>query len=778
MKPSDKSKARSTSAAGSTTGAGSSFHQPEQSLGTQINVGHDAQIQLHGSSPVSLPPASPNPPRVPRKPSEVIQDIEREFACQLRALERCYVIPDVQDFNPPDEMNSPSLIVSRQPAFQVVDEFVARPSLTEIGQRCLFVLGDAGMGKTSLLLMLARRYLSSRPSNGYECVLLKLGADTLDRIAAIPQPARTLLLLDSLDEDSAAHDHLQGAEGRLLELLPRLVQFHRILLTCRTQFFPETSRHLTTLAGHFVVGAYECPLKYLSLFNDAQVEQYLRKRYQPSRVVRLLQALVLGGADDPKLAEARQAAKSMESLRLRPLLLSRIDDFLGHDGQPCVDFHNRYAVYHRLVDQWLMRDAQKHLGLTPAESWRVAMLLALHLARQGTRMISRETLAQIEGLREIPRFKVEARSLLNRNKDYQYQFAHATIQEFLLAHAILDQSGAFDVAGLQLSRETWQFLAHGSRFLGRKAVDARGARANFPEAAVEFIRQVSGVELVAILPGEFLMGSPTGERGRSSDEIQHGVRLTRPFWIGRYPVTQAEFEAVMGDNSSQFKGPRRPVENVDWDQALAFCRKLTEQARSAGCLPQDFAFRLPTEAEWEYACRAGTTSAFNDGSNCTVPDRQDPALKRLGWHGEGSKGQTHPVGEKLPNASDLYDMHGNVWEWCADHADWKDSVVTDTYEEGTVDPICEKGARRVIRGGSFWYEARSCRSAFRFAIEPGLRDRNLGFRLAAGQEPGRGAPSPAAVGAVAPGPEAPRRRAGERSEPAGTSNSPADPHLG
>ena len=126
--------------------------------------------------------------------------------------------------------------------------------------------------KTSLLLMLAFRHLSSAQPDGQECVLLKLGPDTLDRIAAVPNPARTVLLLGSLDEDPAAHSHARGPEGRLLELLPRLVQFHRIILTCRTQFFPETSVHLTTLAGHFVVGPYECPLKYLSLFSDTQVE--------------------------------------------------------------------------------------------------------------------------------------------------------------------------------------------------------------------------------------------------------------------------------------------------------------------------------------------------------------------------------------------------------------------------------------------------------------------------------------------------------------------------
>jgi formylglycine-generating enzyme required for sulfatase activity len=309
---------------------------------------------------------------------------------------------------------------------------------------------------------------------------------------------------------------------------------------------------------------------------------------------------------------------------------------------------------------------------------------------------------------------------------------------------------------------------HGKRFLNRETIDLRGARAGYPEAAIEFAQQAFGFDLLAVAPGEFLMGSPPEEQGRFGDENQHRVRLTQPYWIGRYPVTQAQFQSVMGDNPSQFKVARRPVENVDWHRAMEFCAKLTEQARAAGCLPEDFEFRLPSEAEWEYACRAGTTTAFNDGSACTKPEGKDPALLRLGWHGEADKGQTHPVGEKEPNAWGLYDMHGNVWEWCLDFADWKDRVVTDTYVDGIADPLCTEGAGRVVRGGSYWYQARFCRSACRCAFVPGLRSWILGFRLAAGQSPsGRGAPSPGGGRRGSAGAGGTRRPAGERSEPAG-----------
>ena len=245
------------------------------------------------------------------------------------------------------------------------------------------------------------------------------------------------------------------------------------------------------------------------------------------------------------------------------------------------------------------------------------------------------------------------------------------------------------------------------------------------------------------------MGSPETEAGRYPDESpQHLVTISRGFWLGDTPCTQAQWQAVMGGNPSQFKDPyepTRPVESVDWEQCRQFCARLRERV-------PDLDFRLPTEAEWEYACRAGTTSAFNDGSPCTVPDGKDPALDRLGWHGEGPEGKTHPVAKKPANAWGLHDMHGNVWEWCADHAEFTGNVATDTYVDGVVDPVSQEGAWRVVRGGSSWGRARYCRSALRFALEPGSRSRYLGFRLAAGQPPGRGAPSPA------PGPEAPGAR--------------------
>ena len=260
------------------------------------------------------------------------------------------------------------------------------------------------------------------------------------------------------------------------------------------------------------------------------------------------------------------------------------------------------------------------------------------------------------------------------------------------------------------------------------------------------------MEMRWIPPGRFLMGSPEDEPGRSKDEgPQHGVTLSRGFWLAATPCTQAQWEAVMGSTPSLFKGPDRPVESVSWEDCRAYCAALNK-------LLPGLEARLPTEAEWEYACRAGTTSAFNDGSACTAPEGDVPALNRLDWYDRDSGGETHMVGQKVANVWWLYDMHGNVWEWCQD-------LYGSYASESQIDPTgAESGDFRVVRGGGWFFHARICRSAYRFWSHPGFRGDDLGFRLAAGQLPeknerseGRGAEEADALGprdeASAPRPE-------------------------
>ena len=223
-----------------------------------------------------------------------------------------------------------------------------------------------------------------------------------------------------------------------------------------------------------------------------------------------------------------------------------------------------------------------------------------------------------------------------------------------------------------------------------------------------------------IPPGTFQMGSPGAEPGRFQDEgPQHPVTLTRGFWLFDTLVTQELWRAVMGDNPSHFSGDRRPVEQVRWDDAQRFSAQLNERFGEQ-------VFVLPGEAQWEYACRAGTTSAYSFGD--------DPALlDEYAWYGSNSGNATHDVATKKPNAWGLFDMHGNVLEWCQDY--WVSS-----YDGGAVvDPAGpSEGLNRVLRGGSWNFIAQYARSAYRFYYVPGSRNSFIGFRCA--QVPGAAEP--------------------------------------
>ncbi len=259
------------------------------------------------------------------------------------------------------------------------------------------------------------------------------------------------------------------------------------------------------------------------------------------------------------------------------------------------------------------------------------------------------------------------------------------------------------------------------------------------------------LELIWIPAGTFMMGSPMDELGRSKDEMQHQVTLTKGFWIGKYPMTQAQYKAVVGTNPSYFKEKKLitvkgnfwdrllgretkqvsqevetslvlPVEQVSWDEAVRCCYLLNETHASE--IPSGYQFSLPTEAQWEYACRAGTRKALNSDLNLLNPMGEDSRVNELGWYNDNSGSKTHPIGQKKPNAWGLYDMHGNVWEWCRD---WYGKYPTGA----VVDPTGpSSGSGRVDRGGSWCSCAAYCRSSDRRSNEPTLRDNNLGFRVA------------------------------------------------
>jgi formylglycine-generating enzyme required for sulfatase activity len=223
-----------------------------------------------------------------------------------------------------------------------------------------------------------------------------------------------------------------------------------------------------------------------------------------------------------------------------------------------------------------------------------------------------------------------------------------------------------------------------------------------------------GIEFVLILAGTFMMGSPDSDtQAADGEKPAHRVTISQPFYLGMYAVTQGQWHAVMGTNPSQFTDElNRPVEWVSWDDTQEFLRRLN--AKEGG-----MRYRLPTEAEWEYACRAGSTARYSFGDDSSQ-------LDAYGWYYDNSGSTTHPVGQLTPNAWGLYDMHGNVLEW-----------VQDWYGAYTPEPVTDpqgptSGSLRVLRGGSWGNVAWYCRSAARGYGAPGGRFVLLGFRLVRG----------------------------------------------
>jgi formylglycine-generating enzyme required for sulfatase activity len=242
------------------------------------------------------------------------------------------------------------------------------------------------------------------------------------------------------------------------------------------------------------------------------------------------------------------------------------------------------------------------------------------------------------------------------------------------------------------------------------------------------------LELIWIPPGEFIMGSPRGERSRERDEIQHAVKLTKGFWLGKYEVTQGQWARVMTNNPSCFQnaGPRAPVEQVSWYDCQQFLAELNRIAQTGGLKPAvKGKFRLPTEAEWEFACRAGTTNRFSYGDEdndlwqyCNYCDKSN--TDRWKWqdtaHDDGYD-KVAPVGSFKPNPWGLYDMHGNVWEWCQD---WAWAYPTNRVKNPKGPP---SGTDRTLRGGSWFRNARHCRSADRRWNTPDYRKNTCGLRV-------------------------------------------------
>ena len=254
------------------------------------------------------------------------------------------------------------------------------------------------------------------------------------------------------------------------------------------------------------------------------------------------------------------------------------------------------------------------------------------------------------------------------------------------------------------------------------ALPAEHARPISVRALKELVLDLQGGAKLALMllpAGEYMMGSPEAEQGRNKDELRHKVSISKPFYIGKFPVTQEQYDAIMGENPSQYRGGTLPVEGVAWDDGARFCAALSERTGKK--------LSLPSEAQWEYACRAGTATPFHFGTTLgtDLSNYDGHYAYGFGVLGLDRKKTTH-AGTFKPNAFGLYDVHGNVWEWC------RDFYHEHFYKNGPeIDPGGPAtGKARVLRGGSWLNPPADCRSANRGRLAPNYRGANVGFRVA------------------------------------------------
>jgi len=511
---------------------------------------------------------------------------------------------------------------------------------------------------------------------------------------------------------------------RLDEIIETVRDFREVVITSRTQYFPgqENQPYELKLRRFDEKGFHKLAKFYLSPFDSKEITRYLNKKYG-----------VLKFWNQKKKQSATTIINNSPNLMVRPMLLSYID-FLVESKQV---FKNTYQVYETLVDKWIEREANKRKHQASdrekfkQDLHKYSQLVAVEIYRQRTQtdMLYLEKDAAVEVARQnnidLRSYEITGQSLLTRDAEGNWKFAHKSILEFFIAKKALGN---------------FSFL---------KEIDFSGM-----DMALQFYREVAGYIFIA--GGTFLMGSPDSEFDREKEiETYHQVKVS-DFYMAKYAVTVEQFEtfimesnyktdtdrgggsAVWGENKwkgraagvnwrcdvkgEEQKDKQHPVIHVSWNDVTKYCNWLSKKSNTI--------FRLPTEAEWEYACRAGTTTPFNTGENLTTeqanyngnyPYRNNPKGKYLE--------KTTPVGSYPPNAWGLYDMHGNVWEWCMDW--YGEKYYDECKKKGIVkNPVGpETGSDRVLRGGSWYFFGQYCRSAYRNYDSPDDRYFNFGVRV-------------------------------------------------
>ncbi len=363
---------------------------------------------------------------------EEIVKLSDEFGDAELLAER-YIDPDCQLFNPADLDEDEPATAHSSPIRQFLAKFLSGRFRKKDGRHVVFILSDAGMGKTSLLTMLKLSHLLSFWPKAVRFELLKLGHDTLERVGAFRDRGQTVLLLDALDEDPAGWGRIAG---RLRELLQATETFRQVVVTCRTQFFPSGGGSLIAGRGKVEVEGYECNLLYLSPFSNEKAEDYLRRIYSRTLAAKFM-GWMRGGAS--RIERARKLVAAMKTLSMRPLLLSCVEDLMEAEPEDA----GEYAVYKVLVEQWLRREVRKRLeGERPSKEtlWAACESLALELHETGERSLPEAELGELLSSHSgvLSAIEVGGRSLLNRTSGGAFRFAHYSVQEFLVAHRLIE----------------------------------------------------------------------------------------------------------------------------------------------------------------------------------------------------------------------------------------------------------------------------------------------------------------------------------------------------
>lgn len=372
------------------------------------------------------------------KRSDELQNISDVFG-DCEKLAKHYVEPNCQHGNPADEDDIASPI--SVPIFQVLNKILNRKVLERDGRHQLFVLADAGMGKTSLLVMIKYFNLCSFWPQGYDCKLLKLGSNTISEIVEIKNKSNTVLLLDALDEDPFAW---KDYESRVRDILRESINFRNVIITCRTQFFPTGEKDPFHRSGMINFLGYTCPVIYLSLFDDNQVEKYL------------ISSL---GYGSEQILEAQSLLTRMRTLKSRPLLLAHMQDLIESKE----NFDNTYGVYYSLVQAWINREKRKNDSLQINVLWLACLRIAIEMTLRKERNIAPLDIDKLrvkyKEIADINRVDIGGRSLLNRNSYGSYRFSHYSIQEFLVAEAIIRGLVEYDqISSLNLTADTINHL--------------------------------------------------------------------------------------------------------------------------------------------------------------------------------------------------------------------------------------------------------------------------------------------------------------------------------